>query len=515
MSYHLIDCLQRIQHPRILVLGDLILDRYVWGEAERISQEAPVILLRQQQQENRLGGAANVANMVRGLDAEVVMAGVIGADADGQHMRLALEASGVDASCVLVDPSRPTTVKERYLGRAHNRHPHQILRVDREVRTPLDNTLSSDLLKMMLAKLDQFDAILVSDYAKGVCTVKTVPPLIQAARAKKIPLIVDPSSTGKCELFRHATAITPNRTETRLATGQPMQTLDQAFAAGRQLVQELSLDYIYVTLDAQGIALVMADGHAELLPTRKRDVCDITGAGDMVLAMVGIGMAAGLPPDDLGHLANIAGGLEVEQVGVVSISRDQILADLLRGARSIEDKSLTLGEVSQHVEARRRLGQKIVMTNGCFDVLHAGHVTYLQQAAAEGDCLVVAINSDDSVRGLDKGSDRPIFGQEHRAAMIAALEAVDYVVVFSEATPHNVIRQLKPDVLVKGGTYSKDEIVGRELVETYGGCVKPMGLVPGISTTEILERMRTGQGEPIIIPLPQPAVASKQERKAG
>jgi D-beta-D-heptose 7-phosphate kinase/D-beta-D-heptose 1-phosphate adenosyltransferase len=291
--------------------------------------------------------------------------------------------------------------------------------------------------------------------------------------------------------------------------GRRIVTREDAFAAGDHLCRELALDHIYVTLDSDGIALVFADGRHEMHPTRKREVCDITGAGDMVLAMIGVGAAAGLPPTDLARLANVAGGLEVEQIGVVTISREEILADLLAGSRSGKDKVAGLAEVARHVAARKKLGQRIVLTNGCFDLLHAGHVSYLEQAACEGDCLVVAVNSDASVRQLGKGFDRPIVEQEHRAAMLAALEAVDYVVVFDETTPHAVIDKLRPDLLVKGGTYAREEIVGWELVESYGGEVKPLGEVPGLSTTRIIERIRG------VVPATIPHPANTVERKAG
>jgi D-beta-D-heptose 7-phosphate kinase/D-beta-D-heptose 1-phosphate adenosyltransferase len=210
----------------------------------------------------------------------------------------------------------------------------------------------------------------------------------------------------------------------------------------------------------------------------------------MVLAMIGVGAAAEIDPFDLGRLANIAGGLEVEQIGVVCISRAQILADLIAGGRSTAEKICTLDELARHVEARRSVGQRVVLTNGCFDVLHVGHVSYLEQAGNEGDCLIVALNSDRSVRALNTGHDRPIFDQNHRSKMMAALQVVDYVLVFDEATPHAILGRLKPDLLVKGGTYSHDEIVGWELVESYGGHVKALGAVPGISTTRILEQLR-------------------------
>lgn len=490
MSYHLIDLVQTLGSPRVLVLGDVILDRYIWGDAERISQEAPVILLREERQEVRLGGAANVAHMLRGLEADVTMAGLIGDDEAGRSLREALEEVGVDPQALLIDVERPTTVKERYLGRAQHRHPHQMLRVDREVRTPASDELADRLLGLLLPQLADYQAVLVSDYAKGVCTSRIVAALIEAARSAGIPVIVDPAASGDYTVYRGATAVTPNRLETSRATGLEIRSTQDAFAAGRQLCDQLCLEHAFVTLDSDGIVVARRDGSAELFPTRKREVYDITGAGDMVLAMIGVGAASGVEPADLARLANVAGGLEVEQIGVATVSRDQILADLSSGVRTVRQKTCGLDELARHVAARRKLGQKVVLTNGCFDLLHYGHVNYLQQAAREGDCLIVALNSDNSVRRLNKGPDRPICPQEHRANMLAALEAVDYVTIFDEDTPHAVIERLKPDLLVKGGTYSPDEIVGRELVELYGGTVKALGVVPGLSTTQIVERLR-------------------------
>lgn len=521
MSYHLLELVQKLGHPRILVLGDAILDRYIWGDAERVSQEAPVILLRAERDEVRLGGAANVANMVRGLEAEATLAAVVGNDADGLCVRRELEAAGVDCSHLICDSTRPTTVKERFIGRAQNRHPHQMLRVDREVRHPLETGLTEQLLARLLPEIHTYQAVLVADYGKGVCTPEILARVFVAAREAGVPVIVDPRPGSDYRLYRGATAVTPNRLETRLATGRDVKSAEDAFAAGKQLCGELGLQHAYITLDSDGIALVMADGQGNLLPTRKRQVYDITGAGDMVLATIGVGLAAQLAPVDIARLANVAGGLEVERIGVVPITREEMLADLLAGARATSDKVCTLDDLSRHVAARRRLGQKIVFTNGCFDLLHIGHVSYLQQAAREGDCLIVAINSDDSVRRLNKGPDRPLFEEQQRATMLAALEAVDYVTIFSEATPHALLARLQPDLLVKGGTYGHDEIVGWELVEEYGGQVKALGEIPGVSTTQIVKALRGAAAENAnphvlsVAPHQSKTAASPQKRKAG
>ena len=508
MTFELIDEMERLGTPRILVIGDLILDRYVWGDAERISQEAPVILLREDRQETRLGGAANVANMLRGLDAEVTLAGVIGSDADGTHLGQELARFGVDCSALVVDTDRPTTCKVRFMGRAQHRHPHQMLRVDREVRYPIRPEIAQQLLNVLLPRLDEFQAVLISDYAKGVCTAELLRPLIDAARRLGIPVVADPAAGGDYNLYFGATGVTPNRSETQKATGIDVCSIDAAYTAGKMLVEKFGLDMAFVTLDRDGIVLARKGHEPVHLPTRVREVYDVTGAGDMVLAMFGLGMAARIEPTRLCRLANVAGGLEVEQVGVVRISRREILTDLLHGSRRAAGKVCSVDELARHVSARHKVGQKVVLTNGCFDLLHIGHLSYLQEAAREGDCLIVAINSDRSVRRLNKAPDRPIFDEEYRAQMLAGLESVNYVVVFDEETPHAILRQIQPDVLVKGGTYRDDEIVGREVVLAYGGRVKALGVTPGISTTEIVRRLRDSETEAISIPI-------KSDRRAA
>ena len=499
MGHHLADVLNQLGHPRVLVLGDAILDRYIWGNAERVSQEAPVILLRADHDETRLGGAANVANMLSGLEAEVTLVSVIGEDYFAGIVRRELELAGISHSSVLSDRGRPTTVKERFMGRAQNRHPHQMLRVDREVRDALSTEVTRRLLPLLLAAIPEHQAVLVSDYGKGVCTPEIVQATITACRNAGVPVIVDPRPGTDYSLYQGTTAVTPNRLETKLATGIEIRTINDAIAAGTDLCTRLSLDHAYITLDSDGMVVVRADGSASHAPTRKRQVYDITGAGDMVLATIGVGLAAGLEPLDIARLANIAGGLEVERVGVVPITRQEMLDDIQANDRSGRDKVCTLDQLEPRIAQRRKLGQKIVMTNGCFDILHAGHVEYLQQAAREGDCLIVAINSDHSIRTLNKGPERPIFPEQQRAAMLAALEAVDFVTIFEQSTPHALLERLSPDLLVKGGAYSHNEIVGWEIVESYGGSVKPLGQVPGLSTTRIIERLREKNG---VIPRP-------------
>ena len=495
MSYELVEILRGAGHPRLLIVGDLVLDRYTWADAERISQEAPVMLLREDHREVRLGGAANVANMLRGLEAEVLMAGVVGDDEDGREMRHQLVRAGIGTELVVTDEARPTTVKTRVMGRAQHRHPHQVLRVDRESRERLCPAIADELIAALKASIApsakrRVDVVLVSDYAKGVCTPELLSAVISAAAKAGVPVIVDPASSGDYRVYRGATAITPNRTETARATGRVIATVEDGLAAASLLCGDLELDTAFVTLDSDGIVLADSDETTCHVPTRRREVYDITGAGDMVLATIGLAAAAGCDPSTMARLANTAGGLEVEQIGVVIVTRGEMIADLLKGPRVAGEKIRDRATLSELLAARRESGQQIVMTNGCFDLLHAGHLASLEQAAAEGDCLVVAVNSDNSVRGLEKGPGRPIIAQQQRAAMLAGLEVVDYVVIFDEATPEALIQTLRPDVLVKGGTYAVEDIVGRELVESYGGVAKGLGLVPGLSTSEIVARIR-------------------------
>jgi D-beta-D-heptose 7-phosphate kinase/D-beta-D-heptose 1-phosphate adenosyltransferase len=336
---------------------------------------------------------------------------------------------------------------------------------------------------------NQIDAVLVSDYAKGVCTAELLAAVIAMGRESEIPVIVDPAAGADYRWYRGATAITPNRTETARATGQQVVTIEDGMAAAVTLRDDLDLDTAFVTLDSDGIVLAHSRDTARHVPTRRREVYDITGAGDMVLATIGLSAAAGCDPETMARLANTAGGLEVEKIGVVTVTRGEMIADLLGGPRSAGEKIHSRETLCGLLEARRDSGQRVVLTNGCFDLLHAGHLACLEQAAAEGDCLVVAVNSDESVRGLAKGPGRPIIAENQRAAMLAGLEVVDYVVIFDEATPEALIEAVRPDVLVKGGTYAVEEIVGRELVESYGGVAKPLGLVPGLSTSQIVARI--------------------------
>jgi D-beta-D-heptose 7-phosphate kinase/D-beta-D-heptose 1-phosphate adenosyltransferase len=488
----LVDLVQRLGEPRVLVVGDLMLDRYVWGDAERISQEAPVILLRADRREERLGGASSVATMLRALGARVSLAGVVGNDADGSRLRRMLLDQGIDDEAVVGDPDRPTTVKERYIGRAQHRHPQQMIRVDYETRVTLSAPRERELLQAASAQLRRAQIVLVSDYDKGVCTPGLLAAIISAARALGLRVIADPIRSHDYRKYHGCSALTPNRLEAGLATGCSIATTSEALAVADRLREQLDLEAAVVTLDKEGMALSHSDGRRAIFPTRPRQVYDITGAGDMVLAVLGMALAAGADYDPAIRLANVAGGLEVEKIGVATVTRDEIVGDLLQAAGRPEEpvtlKVRAREELVREIAARRRSGQRIAFTNGCFDVLHAGHVQYLQEARAQSDLLVVGLNSDASVRGL-KGPTRPINPVDARAFVLTGLSAVDFVTIFDEATPLELIHALRPDVLVKGADYRREAVAGADFVESYGGRVHLAALRAGFSTTRTLQHL--------------------------
>jgi D-beta-D-heptose 7-phosphate kinase / D-beta-D-heptose 1-phosphate adenosyltransferase len=495
MSAELVELVQRLGRPRVLVVGDVMLDRYVWGDAERISQEAPVILLRADKREERLGGASSVATMLSALQADVSLVGLVGSDADARQVRTILDRLNVDHAGVRTDDGRPTTVKERYIGRAQHKHPQQMLRVDFESRETANGPVEADLISAVQAEVGRADIILVSDYDKGVCTPGVLAATVAAANKRGIRVIADPIRGRDYSKYHGCSSMTPNRLEAGVATGREISTNPEALAAARQLRTELSLEAGIVTLDKDGMALSHRDGTEAIYPTRPRQVYDITGAGDMVMSVLGLALAAGANYPAAIRLANVAGGLEVEKIGVATVTREEILNDLFHSPTQADPsaataKLRTLAQLVPELEARRRIGHKIAFTNGCFDILHAGHVQYLNEARAQADCLVVGLNTDGSVRGLKPG--RPVNSEDARAAVLAGLDAVNYIVLFNDPTPIDLIRAVRPDVLVKGADYRKDQVVGADFVESHGGRVHLAGLREGFSTTKLIEQMKAG-----------------------
>ncbi len=511
MRHDLIRRVEELGNPRVLVVGDLILDRYIWGYAERISQEAPVPLLRADKREHRLGGAASVATMLRALGAEVKLIGGVGEDGEAGVVRGMLRELGIDDRLVIALDDRPTTLKERYVGRAQDRHPQQMIRVDYETRDPIPALAETRLHAELAGAIDWADVVLISDYDKGLCTPTLLRAVIDQARAAGVKVLADPIRGSDYRRYHGVHCMTPNRLEAQLATGLSIARPEDALRVGAALVETLGMEAVLVTLDRDGMALVYADGRSELVPTRPRQVYDITGAGDMVLAVIGLCLASGAGYDEAAALGNVAGGLEVEKFGVALLTRGEILRDLIDHNESEGSKILSRSHLVAEVRRRKLAGQKIVFTNGCFDLIHPGHTRLFRQAADLGDFLIVGLNSDASVRRL-KGPTRPLNDEDARAEVLSALEAVDVVTIFDEDTPLELINALLPDVLVKGGDYRPDQVVGRAEVEAAGGRLVLIPLVPGHSTTGVVERAThreiTAHGPE---PLPAPQLARRSE----
>jgi len=485
----LLSTLERFGEPRILVIGDLILDQYVFGDAERLSPEAPVPVLREQSRELRVGGAGNVAVFLATLGAKPELIGLCGADAAGESLKKLLAESGVEVGGVIAHTDRPTSTKTRFVGLAQHRHQQQLLRLDHEITEAISPAAEQNLLAVIEKRMASCSVVCLEDYNKGLLTPNLCAGVIRMAKAAGKPVLVDPAAIKDFARYTGASVITPNRTEAELATGLRMQDVTQeAPRLAGELLEKLQLEACVLTLDRHGMYLLEKNSQGQMHSTRARNVYDVTGAGDMVLAMLALARASGASWSVAVDLGNVAGGLEVERFGSVPITRDEIRTELHRLDGSRVHKISASADLAAELKKRRRAGQNIVFTNGVFDIIHAGHAQYLQFARSQGDLLVVGVNSDESVRRL-KGQDRPINPLTDRMAVLAALEAVNYVVSFDEPTPLELIRMLEPDILVKGSDYQDKEVVGRDIVQARGGKVVLAPFLEGRSTTKIIEKI--------------------------
>jgi len=484
MSQDLLKVIESMPEPELLVIGDAILDRYVSGHVGRISPEGPIPVLLHEEEYDKAGGMAAVARNLARLNARVGVAGIVGDDKDGGLIRSRLADLGVHCAGLIVDPSRPTTLKTRFVAASQHAR-QQILRVDREVTDPLSDEIEAALLDVVRHALGRVQALVLSDYNKGVLQGALCERIIEAARGAGVPVIVDPKGSDYSR-YRGATAVTPNRKEAGEHAGFAVETLDQASAAAERIVADLDLDHCYVTLDRDGIFVMNRDGRGEHTPTQPREVYDVTGAGDNVIAVLAYSLAAGVDPVTAAKLANVAGSLAVEAFGVVTIGWDEIATRVATKQGGVA-KLVTSDVLKRLLRGARASGRKIVFTNGCFDILHPGHVDYLRRASELGHLLVIGLNDDASVRRL-KGPNRPVNGLEARAAVLGGLSVVDYIVPFGEDTPSDLIELVRPDILAKGADWADKGVVGREFVESYGGKVVLVDLVDGHSTTSTIER---------------------------
>ena len=467
----------------VLVVGGWMLDRYLWGEVGRISPEAPVPVLRRTQETDVPGGAANVALNLRGLGLKVQLAGLVGRDSEGKRLTEVLEAQGVGTDAIL-KTERPTTTKLRIVSKQQ-----QMLRIDHEDNSAIDAATEQNLVQTVLDYLPHIDALVLSDYAKGVLTAEVCRQMIEAAKAQACPVYVDPKGTNY-DKYAGATAITPNTGELCAVTGVNEQNLDGMLGAAQGLRERLGLEYLLLTRSEKGISLIEADAVNHYLAAAQ-DVFDVSGAGDTVVATYVAGRLGDLDRADAIRLANLAAGVVIGRLGTSPIDK----TDLLQALRQLQpfepsDKVCDLAALKRRVETWQSRGEKVVFTNGCFDLLHVGHISYLEKSKALGDRLVVGLNTDRSVRAL-KGPERPVINEADRARVLAGLGAIDAVILFDDDTPLNLICALKPDMLVKGSDYSEEDVVGGKEIKTWGGEVKLINVVEGRSTSNILERVKT------------------------
>jgi D-beta-D-heptose 7-phosphate kinase/D-beta-D-heptose 1-phosphate adenosyltransferase len=485
MSTTSIDALvERLGYSRVLVVGDLILDRYVSGDVERISPEGPIPVLNARHREDRLGGAGNVAANLRALGAEVEVIGVLGNDSKGRLLCGMLEELGVETSGCAIDPTRPTTEKTRIIGGAQ-----QVLRVDWEDSAPIEDAIAESIVADLVERVQRARALVLSDYGKGFLSSVLIENAIRIANENGIPVLVDPKGTDYAR-YRGAHLVTPNRKEAEEALGRSLAELDDLPAGADELIRAADLQAAVITLGAQGMFHLTRDGQSGHIPTVARAVFDVTGAGDTVISILALALAAGLDLGEAVQLANHGAGLVVAKRGACAVTR----AELLEGPAGNAPGTGKVIDPTQldHVLAEwRSRGVRVVFTNGCFDILHKGHVDYLRFARSKGDVLLVGVNDDDSVRRL-KGPERPVNPIGDRLEVLAALEMVDGVVPFPEDTPKEIIERVTPKILVKGEDWKEKGVVGREWVERHGGEVHLAPIVPGRSTTSILDKARSG-----------------------
>ena len=466
---------------RVLVVGDVMLDRYIQGEVDRISPEAPVPVLRHAQRYDRAGGAANVALNLAGLGCQTFLAGLWGDDAEAKQLAAILDSARVD-TLGMVSSSLPTASKTRIIGRRQ-----QLLRLDIESSDPIPSEELDRLQKRAVELTAKVHAVILSDYAKGALPPELSSAIIRAARQRSIPILADPK-TDDLARYSGATTVCPNLAELSLATRIPARNEAALFAAGQALVREHEFGFLAVTRSEKGIAILHASSIEEH-PARAREVFDVSGAGDTVIATLAAALAAGLPVSSAAELANLAAGIVVGKIGTVPVAAHE-LVQLLTPSSGITaaEKILTLEQARARTADWRAASETIVFTNGCFDLLHVGHITLLEECRRFGSKLILGLNADSSVSRL-KGPSRPLVSERERARVMAALAAVDAVVLFAEDTPLELIATLRPDVLVKGGDYTLETVVGHELVLAAGGRVEIVPTVEGFSTTNLVEKL--------------------------
>jgi len=489
MYEKLLKTVTNLGSPKVLLAGDFMLDVYIYGDALRISPEAPVPVLKIKSTEYSCGGAASVAADIAALGAQPYCVGVIGNDQNGEVLKKKLAEVDANITGLITVSDRPTISKQRLIGLAQHRHQQQLFRMDEESAEELTDEQFEEILSAYKQNLPQCDIVCLQDYNKGLLTETMCQQMIHSAVQAGKKVLVDPAFTNDYSKYSGATLITPNRQETSRVVGFEIQSEEDAEKAATELIEKLGLNAVVITLDREG-AYLKTEQIGEIVPTRVRDVYDVTGAGDIVLATMATALAGGCDYLTAVKLSNITGGIEVEKFGVATVTIEEIVNEIISQNRGKDGKIRSLDSLLNELNWHRAQEETIVFTNGCFDVIHRGHIEFLRFCKSHGDIVVVGLNSDSSVREI-KGTDRPINNQNDRAAVLAALETVDYITVFDEPDPLKLIKQVKPNVLVKGRDWQDKGVVGADFVESSGGKVVLAPLVEGKSSTSVIEKIKS------------------------
>ncbi|WP_027579917.1 D-glycero-beta-D-manno-heptose-7-phosphate kinase [Bradyrhizobium sp. Ai1a-2] len=481
---------QALSRRTVLCIGDLMLDEFVYGEVSRISPEAPAPVIAVQRSETNVGGAGNVARNIASLGGRCIFVGLVGADEAGATLKAALVAESGIESRLVCDNARPTTRKVRFVSEHFSTH---MLRADWEQAQPAAGEVEQQLIDTILPELARTDIVLLSDYAKGVLTARVIRNTIDAARKLGKRVIVDPKSLNLA-IYRGATLLTPNRKEFAEATRSRAETPDAIAEAAEDAMRLADCEAMLVTQGEHGMTLVVRDGETVHVPALPVKVRDVSGAGDTVAAALALSLAANADWETALRVASAAAAVAVGKTGTATVTPAELRRKILPHASLAAEEKIVAagGDLGAQLGEWRRQGLRVGFTNGCFDILHPGHVKVLTAARGACDRLIVGLNSDASVRRL-KGPDRPVQDERARAEVLAALEAVDLVAIFEEDTPIKLITAIKPSVLVKGGDYTREQVVGHEIVEAHGGEVLLVDILPGFSTTSLVARARGGK----------------------
>ncbi len=468
---------------RVFVAGDLMIDEYVWGKVDRISPEAPVQIVSVEKEEFTLGGAGNVVNNLAALGARVFVAGIIGTGPDGARLLKMFKDIGADTKGIIKDPERPTTRKTRII--AANQH---VLRIDRETTVKISHKSYEKQMEFFTKKIPDVDVVLISDYGKGFVTRELIKNLALLCEKHGIKAIADPKGLDFSK-YSGVTLITPNKKEAGLAAGIEIKDKNTLVKAAKRLFDKTEISNLLITCGKDGMVLFEDPQKYYSIPAEAKQVFDVSGAGDTVLSVLGLCAAAGVAFPEGAKVANTAAGIVVGKVGTATVSKKELSSALKRFPDEMSAKYKSLSRISVIAREIKKSGKKIVMTNGCFDLLHTGHLMLFEASKKMGDILIVAIDDDDSVANL-KGPGRPVIDARQRVRILSALDNVDYVVIFSTGELDQLIKAIRPDILTKGSNYSRDKVEGKELVEKLGGKVALIPVTENISSTEIINHIR-------------------------